>query len=206
MMPRRVWLALALAVLPLPAAAQFHLEARAGVQFSSVLATDSIIQTLSVAPDLAPSAVLAGDAALGKDWSVTVAVRWSRSDLTRREAGQKYAVLPLTVWSGTVGLRRQLTPSISVEGTAGGIKYAPNGDRRDGTIFQDDAPLLPTAGVAARFERRLGGRWRVGLEAAYDFHRFTTQTLLASGLSSARSVHRVAVSVVLRRAMTHATP
>ena len=137
---------------------------------------------------------------------MTVAGRWSRSDLTRREAGQQYTVLPLTVWTGTVGLRRQLTPSVSVEGTFGGIKYAPTGDRRDGTIFQDDAPLLPAAGLAARFERPLGGRWRVGLEAAYDFHRFTTQTLLAAGLSSARSVHRLAVSVVLRRAMTHATP
>ena len=65
MTPRPIWFTFALAVMPLPAAAQFHLEARAGVQFSSVLAVDSIVQALSVAPNLAPSAALSADAALG---------------------------------------------------------------------------------------------------------------------------------------------
>ena len=196
--------AVGLVALPAPASAQISVEARAGAQFSSILVRDWINQEITVGAKPAPSMVLAVGSRLNDRWHLSFGLRWSRSDLVRREAGQEVAILPLTVWTGTLALRRPLTDWAAIEGSIGGIKYAPSGEL-DGTIFQDNAPLLPAAGLSARVEQGLGSRWGVGLEVAYDFHRFTTQALRDTGIGEHRSVHRVAVSVVFRGNLTSAT-
>jgi len=201
------WMLLAAAGLiglTAPASTQITIEARAGAQFSSILVRDQINQEITVGAKPAPSVGLAVGSSLNAMWHLGLGVRWSRSDLMRREAGQESPILPLTVWTGTLALRRPLTNWAAVEATIGGIKYAPGGDP-DGTIFQDDAPLLPAAGLTARANKGLGSRWAIGLEVAYDFHRFTTQALRAADIREHRSVHRVAVSVVFRGNLTSAT-
>jgi len=196
--------AVGLVTLAAPASAQISFEARAGAQFSSILVRDSINQEVTVGAKPAPSVGLAIGSSMNDTWHLSVGVRWSKSDLVRREAGQEIAILPLTVWTGMLQLRRPLTDWAAVEGTIGAIKYAPSGEL-NGTIFQDNAPLFPAAGLAVRVEKGLGSRWGVGLEAAYDFHRFTTQALQAADIREHRSVHRVAVSVVFRGNLTSAT-
>ena len=204
---RRAWilvLALVPIVSPAPTYAQIFAEARAGVQLSSILVRDSINQEITVGAKPAPSIGLAVGSVLSSSWNLAFGLRWSRSDLVRRESGEDFAILPLTVWAATLAIRRPLTHWATVEGSIGGIKYAPGGER-EGTIFQDDAPLLPAAGLAARAKRTLGERWGVGLEVAYDFHRFTTQALREADIGEHRSVHRVAVSVVFRGNLISAT-
>ncbi len=208
-MPRRVrrhWmlsLVLVPAVIRPAASAQVFAEARLGAQVSSILVRDSINQEITVGAKPAPTAVLSVGTALNERWHLAFGIRWSRSDLTRREAGQDVAMLPLTVWTATLGLRRPLNDWATVEGSVGGIKYAPGGDV-DGTIFQDNAPFLPTAGLAARLEKALGARWGIGLELAYDFHRFTTHALREGGIAEHRSVHRAALGIALRGNFTDA--
>lgn len=177
--------------------AQAFLEIRAGGQGSSVLVRDSINQVITVKPKAGPSIALAGGSALNDRWILSFSLRWTKSDLMRREAGQEAKLLPLTAWTGMLAVRRSLTEWASVEGSIGGIKYAPGGNP-DGTIFQDDSPLVPAIGLAARIERGFGSRWETGVELAYDFHRFTTQALRVIGMGEARSVHRVAVSILLK--------
>lgn len=205
-MKRSITLAsLLLASLPATGTAQIFAEAQGGVLFGSNLVRDSIVQDLTVGPQPAPTFALRVGSELTNLFAVALSLRWARSDLVRRELDQTTSIIPLTVWSASLAVRRHLTPWASVEGSFGGIKYAPSSDTREGTIFQDDAPLVPAAGVAARIERRVGLRWRVGLEAAYDFHRFTTQALRATGLGQHRSVHRVAATLIVRRTLTDAT-
>jgi len=196
--------AVGLVAFAAPASAQISLEARAGAQFSSILVRDSINQEITVGAKPAPSVGLTAVSRLNDTWHLSLGIRWSKSDLARREAGQEVTILPLTVWTGMLALRRPLTYWAAVEGTIGAIRYAPSGEL-DGTIFQDNAPLLPAAGLAVRVEKGLGSRWGVGLEAAYDLHRFTTQALQAADIREHRSVHRVAVSVVFRGNLTSAT-
>jgi hypothetical protein len=189
---------------PAPAHAQLSLALRGGASFSSILVRDEINQEITLAPNPAPALSLAVASRLNAQWQVGASVEWSSSDLVRREAGQEFAILPLTIWTATFGLRRTLTSWAAIGGSFGGIKYAPGGDR-DGTIFQDDAPFLPTAGLSAQVEKALGRRWGVGLELAYGFHRFTSQALRDAGLTGHRSVHRFTVGVVLRGNLTNAT-
>lgn len=196
---------LLLAALPTTGVAQMFAEAQVGVLFGSSLVRDSIVQGLVVGPQPAATLALRVGSELTTLYAVALSVRWARSDLVRQELDQTTSIMPLTVWSASLAVRRHLAPWASVEASFGGIKYAPSGDAREGTIFQDDAPLVPAAGVATRVEHRLGSRWRVGLEAAYDFHRFTTQALRTTGLGQHRSVHRVAATIVVRRTLTDAT-
>ena len=194
-----------LASVPGSGAAQVFLEAQGGALVGSNLVRDSIVQGVTVRPQPAPTFALRIGSHLSDTYAAALSLRWARSNLIRRELDQAETIMGLTVWSGSLALRRQLAPWASVEASVGGIKYAPGSAERDGTIFQDDAPLLPTVGVGARIERRLGSRWRVGLDAAYDFHRFTTQALRATGLGQHRSVHRVAAAVIVRRTLNDAT-
>jgi hypothetical protein len=196
---------LLVASVPARGAAQLFAEAQVGVLFGSSLVRDSIVQDLAVGPQPAPTLALRVGSELTNIYAVALSLRWARSDLVRRELDQTMVILPLTVWSASVAVRRHLTPWASVEASVGGIKYAPSAEARTGTIFQDDAPLVPAAGVAARIEHRLGSRWHVGLETAYDFHRFNTQALRATGVGQHRSVHRVAATVIVRRTLTDAT-
>lgn len=192
-------------VVPATSAAQLFAELQGGVLVGSDVVRDSIVQTVTVRPQPAPLFGLRVGSELNASYAVALSLRWARSDLVRDELNRTTTIIPLTVWSGAVALRRSLTPWASVEAAVGGIKYAPSRDARDGTIFQDDAPLVPAAGLAARLERRVGSRWRVGLETAYDFHRFTTQALRALGVGQHRSVHRVAATVIVRRDLTDAS-
>ena len=200
MIPTRFFgaVVLVLAFIPLSATAQVFGEVHVGALGSSILVRDSINRELTVGPKPAPAVALAAGSALSDVWRVSAGLRWSRSDLARHEADQTITVMPLTVWTGTVALRRSLNSWASVAGTVGGIKYDPGASDVEGTLFQDGTSLLPTAGISARVEYGLGARWHVGLDVAYDFHRFTTPALREGGIGEHRSVHRIAVSAVLR--------
>jgi hypothetical protein len=188
----------ALAVTSGAGDAQMFVELKGGALLGTPLVRDSIVQAFTIVPSIAPTVAVAAGTQLSDLYSLALSVRWARSDLVRREAGQTTAVLPLTVWSGSIALRRQVTQWATVEAEVGGIKYA-TGGMRDGTLFQDDAPLLPAVGVSARADRGIGSGWTLGIETHYDFHRFTTQALRAGGLTGHRSVHRVAATLVVRR-------
>lgn len=191
-------IALVLACFPLSVAAQVFGEIHVGALGSSILVRDSINQEITVGPEPAPTVALTAGSRLSDTWLVSAGLRWSRSDLSRHEADQTITVMPLTVWTGSVALRRSLNTWASVAGTVGGIKYDPGAPDVEGTLFQEGSPLFPMAGVSARVEYGLGTRWRVGLDVAYDFHRFTTPALREGGIGEHRSVHRIAVSAVLR--------
>jgi hypothetical protein len=180
-------------------------DALAGVVWSSPLVRDEIVAPLTVAPQIAPSVSLGASLPLDARDRLGIRFGWARSDLVRTEQDETTAILPLTVWSGSVVLERLLSRQVAGEARLGGLKYAPGGDA-NGTIFQDDAPFAPLLGLGVRAWQPIGGRVVIGLQLAYDFHRFETQALKSGGFTSARSVHRLAVNATLRWSTRRATP
>lgn len=194
-----------LAAVTTAAGAQVFAEVQAGAAWSSPLVEDSIVNAITLAPQIAPVLGVAVGTQLGERYSIAGRVRWARSNLTRRELGASSTVLPLTVWSGTVVFRRTVWRRVAAELQFGAIKYAPSGDT-DGTVFQDDAPLVATLGLGVRADRPISERLSVGLHVGYDVHQFDTQSLRSAGFTSGRLVHRVAVSATLRWRQRHASP
>jgi len=195
----------ALTAIGTPVRAQVAIDALAGVVWSSPLVRDEIVAPLTVAPQIAPSLTLGGGFPLDGRHRLGVRIGWARSDLVRTEQDGTTAILPLTMWSGSVVLERLLLRQVAAEARLGGIKYAPGGST-DGTLFQDDSPFAPLLGLGVRAWHPIGSRVAVGLHVAYDFHRFETQALKSGGFTSARTVHRLTVSANLRWSAGRATP
>ncbi|NIN13430.1 MAG: hypothetical protein GTN62_11350 [Gemmatimonadales bacterium] len=183
--------------LPTNARGQIFLELRGGAMLSSALVRDSIVEAFTVRPAVAPTIDLAVGTVLNEQYRLAVAVRWARSDLKRSTDGGNIPIIPLTAWTGSVALRRRLSSWASAQGTIGAVKYAPAGTGRNATLFRDNAPLLPIVGLGARIEHRISPRLVVGLDAAYDFHRFSTLALRAEGITGDRSVHRFSLGITL---------
>lgn len=204
-MKRAACILAALAGIGTPVSAQLAIDALAGAVWSSPLVRDEIAAPLTVAPQIAPSVVLGGGFPLDARHRLGVRIGWARSDLVRTEQDETTAILPLTMWTGSVVLERQMLRQVAAEARLGGIKYAPGGST-EGTLFQDDAPFAPLLGLGVRAWRPIGSRVAVGLHVAYDFHRFETQVLKSGGFTSARSVHRLTVSANLRWSAGRETP
>lgn len=174
------------------ARAQIVTELAVGATASSILVRDSIVQPFTVAPGVAPTLGLSVGTRLDDRYSVVIEARWARSTLARSDAALD--VLPLTVWSAAVALRRDVTREAHLRATAGAVRYAPAATGREATLFRDDAPLLPAVGLGAGLARPVGPA-HLGVDVAYTAHRFTTRALRADGFSGQRLVHRVTFSV-----------
>lgn len=177
---------------------QVFAELGVGAVYQSDLVQDSIVQSLHAGLAIAPSVVVAVGTPLDGLHGAAVSLGWSRSDLERREGDATTPILPVTVWSVGVQLRRRLHPGVVARLEVGGIKYAPDTDGRASTIFRDDAPFLPAVTLGTRIERRIGGRVALGLDITYGAHQFTTLALRDDGFAGHRTVHRVKVALVLR--------
>jgi hypothetical protein len=206
MRPTAALVGVLVGAMPAAAVAQVAVEVGLGALGSSILVRDSIVQELTVRPDIAPSATVAIGALLDPSWQLLAGVRWTRGDLARREGDEKTSIMTMTVWSGSLGLRRQLNDWASVQGSIGAIKYAPSDEAKVGTLFQEGAPLFAAAALAVRAERRFGARTAIGLQIAYDAHRFGTQALRSSGVTGQRIVHRISIEMTFRRSLSDARP
>ncbi len=191
---------------PAPLMAQLLVEARVGATVTSDLVEDVIVDEITVAPRVAPSVAVAIGTRLDANHAVAVDGGWSRSDLESRAAGDATRVLALTVWTASVSIRRRLIGDLWARGTIGALKYAPAGDEREGTLFQEEAPLRPMVGIGARYERGLTSALAVGVDVGWDLHRFTTQSLRADGFDGESTVHRLTVAVTVGRRHDRARP
>jgi hypothetical protein len=185
--------------------AQLFAEVQAGAAWSSPLVEDSIVNAITVAPQIAPALGVVVGTRLGERYGIAGRLRWARSNLQRQELGESITVLPLGVWTGSIVLERSMWRSVSAELQFSAIKYDPGGNA-DGTVFQDDAPLVATLGLGVRADRPVSERLTVGVHVGYDVHQFDTQSLRSAGFTAGRFAHRVSVSVALRWRQPHASP
>ncbi len=195
--------ALALGLAPATAPAQVAIGARAGVQLTSALVHDSVVESITVQVKPAPVFGVWLDAPLGGPYIMVAGVALSRSDVVAHAASGDVSLTGLTVWHPTLAVRRAVRPWIGIEARVGAIIYAPS--KRTANLFQDGAPVDATLGAGVQVERRLGGGFAAGLSLQYDATRFTTQTLQTQGFVGATVVHRVALSATIRRVLRAGT-
>jgi hypothetical protein len=165
--------------------------ARVGVQFTTPLVHDSVVEPITVRVKPAPVLGLWVDAPLGQSYLIVAGVALSRSDVVAHAASGDVTLTGLTIWHPTLAVRRPIMPWLGVEARVGAIIYAPS--TRTANLFQDGAPMDATLGAGVQVERRLGTGFAAGLSLQYDATRFTTKTLQAT------VVHRVALSATIRR-------
>jgi hypothetical protein len=190
-------LALALVLAPAAAPAQVAIGARAGVQLTSALVHDSVVEPISVEVKPAPVFGLWLDAPLGGPYTLVAGVALSHGDVVAHAASGDVPLTGLTVWHPTVAVRRSVRPWLGVEARVGAVVYAPS--KRTANLFQDGAPVDATLGAGVQVEHRLGRGFAAGLSLQYDATRFTTKTLQTQGFVGATVVHRVALSATIRR-------
>jgi hypothetical protein len=195
--------ALALALAPTWAGAQVAISARAGLQLTSALVHDSVVEPITVQVRPAPVFALSIEGPLSRPFIVVAGVAVSRSNVVAHAPSGDVLLTGLTVWHPTLAMRRPILPWLGAEARVGAVIYAPS--KRAANLFQDGAPVDATLGAGVQVERDLGAALAVGLSLQYDATRFTTKTLQAHGFVGATVVHRVSLSATIRRTLKTGT-
>jgi hypothetical protein len=111
MRPTRWLLAL---LFPTPLLAQTRIGIRAGASDMSTLVQDSIVQHLSVRPDIAPAFGFWVERPLDSLYTLTAGVGTAWSRLARHEGGTTRDVVILNTWTPSIGLSRSVAGHIRV--------------------------------------------------------------------------------------------
>lgn len=174
--------------------AQLSLHASAGVRSTSTLVHDSIVTAFDVRPALGPALALTGAIPLQGGWAATATVDLSWAGLERHDrSGPSVDLGHLTTIAFAVGLERRLADWLSARAGLGGLKYFPADETG---IFRLGSGSVAGLGLlAVAYDRKVGARHSLGLEARYDLHRFITPALRSEGFTDARAVHRLALAV-----------
>ena len=185
----------ALCVLaPGPAIGQLVVEVSAGARYSTALVRDSIVTPLEVRPALAPAVALTLATPLEHGWGAHVTFDFSTSEMQRHDAdGSSAALGRVSTAAFMVGLEHRLPAGFFARAGVGALKYLPS--EKTG-IFREGAGSITALGALA-IGYALPVRTRFGfvVEAGYDIHGFTTPALRDEGFDSARTIHRVALTI-----------
>lgn len=178
------------------AAAQGRYSLALGASWSSPIVTDHIFQTIDLQPAIAPAVTL------GASWPVSAKARlggevsFATGHLNTKENGQ----------SSNIGTLRTLTVTGAAEGPVthgvwwrlggGFVKYLPAEDQG---VFQDGGPIRWVLGLGADYRWQWKPHWQWVAGLRYDFHRFTTDELVAQGFGGTQDVHRLLLSIGIAR-------
>lgn len=176
-----------------PADGRWTLHGSLALRYGTPLVHDSIVTALDVAQRL--GVALGGGVAtpVQRGWSGEAAVDLTFTGIERRQGGSAVDLGSLRTLAVTAAVRRQLAPLVSARVGIGALFYLPSDESgifRSGT---DGATPVGVAGVS--YAPLWASRYGVALDVRYDIHRFLTPALRATGFTTGRFVHRLAVGV-----------
>jgi hypothetical protein len=183
--------------------AQVTAALRIGAVGSTRLVRDSVVETVTVRPQVAPQLGLRASVPLGGSYAVGGDVAVSRSDLRAAGDSASTTVTGLTVWTPALFLQMSVLPWLRAEARLGAVIY--HASEPQGTLFGEDAPVEPTLGLGLAVERPLGNRLVAALQLQYDAHRFSTTALQTRGFTGKTVVHRIGIGLSLGREFGRAT-
>jgi hypothetical protein len=163
----------------------------------STLVHDSIVQPISVRPDIAPAIGFWVERPIDSAYSVSAGLTTAWSRLARHEAGTTLEVITVSTWTPNVALSRTVYQNIRIYTRAGAIIY--RADRTASNLFRNGSSPMPMLGFGATLDRELGNGLRLTLDLGYDIHRFSTPSLRDAGFRGERAVHRVGLSIGVSR-------
>ena len=181
--------------------AQLLIQPSVGLRYTTTLVHDSIVTAFDVRPALAPAFVVTIATPLRQRWTAGAALDFVTSELRRHDANGTTADLGrLSALAVTVELWRELPHGFVIGAEVGGLKYLPAD--QTGIFRAGTGGVLALGGAVFSYAPTPGaqvGRWRFGVEARYDVHQFITPALRNEGFTSARTVHRVALTLRVGR-------
>jgi hypothetical protein len=181
-----------------PAAAQVRVGLHLGPIGSTRLVRDSIVEPVTVRPNIGLAAALTAETSVTGGYRAGVRLTATRSNVETHSASQGSApVTTLTLWHPAAFLRHSIVPWLSAEARLGMFFYAPS--QRTGTFFRDGVSPRPALGLGLGIERPLGSRMALEALVTYDVHRFSTAALRAAGFTGETVVHRFGLQLGVHR-------
>jgi hypothetical protein len=176
--------------------AQTDYYGRLGLTFTSDLVRDVIVQEIRIRPALAPTIALGASLPIAPRYRVGLEASLTSSGYHSVEGNSTTNLGTLHTGSIMLGLEGPIASIISWHAGVGLLRYWPT---EDSGIFLQGGPTRFLAGAGVDFRPKVMTSWDLILSLRYDFHRFTTDELVARGFSGTQGVQRVSASVGLAR-------
>jgi hypothetical protein len=172
-------------------------EIAAGARYSTALVHDSIVAPFAVQAAFAPVVAVTVTTPLEHRWAVQLTFDFSTSTVRRRDAdGSSVPLGRLSTAAFIVGLEHPLPAGLSARIGIGGLKYF---GEATGMFRSGGGSVAGLGALAISHPLPLGSHFAFAVEARYDVHGFITPALREEGFTSARPVHRVALTIRARR-------
>ena len=181
--------------LPLPLAGQVRYSVTFGATGGTALLRDRIFQDIEVTQTIAPTVILGASVPVSRRERAGLEVALGFAGSRIEESGFPTTDGPgFRTLSVTFGVEGPLFSQFTYHGAAGLMKYL--ADDMEG-IFRQGGPLLLV--LAGGVDYHLPIRGPVGLVARirYDYQRFSTDELRATGFTGTQDVHRIGLGLGL---------
>jgi hypothetical protein len=196
MRPAVALLAVLTAAGPPAAEAQTDFYGRLGLTFTTKLLQDDILQQIEVRQSLAPTLALGVSVPFTSSYGAGLEATVTSSGFHSNEAGSEADLGTLRTGSLMLGLDGPVWWRVRWRAGAGLIRYWP---ADESGIFLRGGTTRFLAGAGLDYRHPMNARWALMVSLRYDFHRFTTDELVARGFTGTQGVQRVSASVGLAR-------
>jgi hypothetical protein len=194
--PRALLFCLTTVVSPSAAQAPTDFYARVGLTGSTRLLRDEIFQEIAVQPSLAPTLVLGVAVPFTPLYRVGLEGTFTSSGFHSSEGTSDTDLGTLHTGALMLGLDGPVWRQFRWRAGLGLLKYWP---ADDSGIFLRGGSTRFLVGAGLDYRRPVMSRWDLSAALRYDFHRFTTDELIARGFSGSQGVQRVSISLGLAR-------
>jgi hypothetical protein len=179
-----------------PLAAQGRYALSLGGIWSTPIVTDHIFNDIELQPAVAPVVTLAGSWPVSHKTRLGAEASFATGHLNTKESGQSTDIGTLRSLTVTGGVEGPLVDKLWWRLGGGFIKYLP---AEEEGVFQNGGPTRWVLGLGADYRWQWKPHWQWVAGVRYDFHRFTTDELVAQGFGGTQDVHRVMISVGIAR-------
>lgn len=187
------------AALPVTAAGQTSMYARAGMTVSSDIVRDVILAPVTTRPGLAPTLFAGADFAVSPRYRFGIEASAATASLTTRTPSQPNSGIDQgRIW--TVGALLNMSGTLASQvGWRAGLGLLHYSGPGDAGIFSEGGTTKALFGVGVDYQLKSGRTWHPVVSARYDYHRFVTKAMRTQGFGLEQGVQRISLSVGLVR-------
>jgi hypothetical protein len=178
------------------AEAQTDYYAQLGLSVATPLLKDDILQEIEVRQSLAPTLALGISLPFTPKYRVGLEATVTSSGFHSTEGATETDLGTLRTGSLLLGIDGPIWWRVRWRAGAGLLSYWPADERG---IFLGGGSTRFLVGAGLDYRQPVAPRWELMVSLRYDFHRFTTDELVARGFSGTQGVQRVSASVGLAR-------
>lgn len=178
------------------AEAQTDFYARLGLTGATKLVKDDILEEIEVRQSLAPTLALGVSFPFTPLYGAGLEATVTSSGFHSTEPGNETDLGTLRTGSIMLGLDGPIWRRVRWRAGVGLLSYWPAEERG---IFLRGGSTRFLVGAGLDYRQPVLPRWELMMSLRYDFHRFTTDELVARGFSGTQGVQRVSASVGLAR-------